>query len=374
MLKKFSMFSLPSDRDSQKVNGTATLIACGTVYRSLAIAISDAVLSSPFSASQPGINKLLNILFKRHAIFPLSSSGNFFSDFKALLQDNRYIEKLIDSLSETLYHLTLEGLFQQPTHYHQFALPQETREYPAHWIAKSAPAVIADCLGLSIQLSSVASGKPLHASTSYEQLADDKKKVLLGYRKTLYIRERHGHYYAKVQHKALFEQLPLMHTQPQSDAPLFNKLITRLQTEIELTLQKFHRVYDRMSVMVTAGELSKEFLLQLYLSNLSSHRLNGTQDFFDSIHIEEAEHQAHMIPELLHVIARMISLGDIDESLIFNQIDEPLKLQEVQSEEVKKSSNFQNENLIFKQMDKSLKLQKMQSDESQPRSSFIKNV
>lgn len=315
----FSMFSSKDLSRQKPSKSIESWQDAGTVYQALALTISDTILSSPFSASQPGITKLIKAFFNRYPETLIQPVGMPFNDFKCMLQTAEQRPILIAKLSETLYSMTIEGIFQHPTRYHEFALPSEKREYPAHWIATSAPAVIADFLNLSICVSTIEAGKSLPASMTYEPPN--------AYKKTLHLRERHGRYAAGIIHKDLFQAILPAPTLPEPNQRIFAQLIERLEVEISQTLRKFNRIYNRMARMVDAGELSKEFLLKLYLENLSFQRLHGgTQAFFDSIHIEEADHSVHMMQELLHAIARMISLGDLEEGLIFTQIemmDEP---------------------------------------------------
>lgn len=289
---------------------TPTWKVCGNVYLALAVAVCDNILSSPFSASQVGVNKLLKAYFNRYTIFNPNGTDSSWSFFKSLILSDKVVN-VCNQLAETLYILTLEGLHENVTRYHEFALPQERRQDKEHWIAKSAPSVISDILGFSIRLSIIASGRPLHASTCYEPK--------LGYRKTIDIRERHGQYAAKISNRDVFEKvLPVVNIN-NDGGELHKKLDEKFNVEIDSSLDKYNDFYQTALVMLHAGELNKSVLIDLYINNLCP-RLHGTQAFFDSIHIEEADHQAHMVVELLDAFARQVALGDMHKTVFYEAL------------------------------------------------------
>src|SRR3990167_68472 len=289
---------------------------CGSVYLALAVAICDAMLSSPFSASQAGINKLIQIYFRRHPIFNAPGKDTLWSSFKSLIMSDK-ITIVCKQLADTLYALTLQGLHENVTRYHEFALPQERRQNANQWIAKSAPNVIADILGLSIRLSIIASGRPLPASTFYEQQN--------GYKRIIDIRERHGQYSAKILNWETFQAISQEDANPNEDKALRLRLEDKFNTEINASLRKFNEFYQSALVMLNAGEFSKSTLIDLYINNLCP-RLHGTQAFFDSIHIEEASHQLHMMLEILDAFARLVALGDLSKDLFFDFLQQNAQL------------------------------------------------
>ena len=310
----FTFFSPIVKQQNNYDAASLTWKPCGNVYLALAVAVCDTILSSPFSASQVGMNKLLKAYFNLYPIFNTNGVSSAWSCFKSLiLSDN--VASVCNQLAETLYILTLEGLYENVTRYHEFALPQERRQDKEHWIAKSAPSVIADILGFSIRLSIIASGRPLHASTWYEQKD--------GYKKTIDIRERHGQYYAKIDNPSVFAAvLPVVNISNDSHE-LHKKLDEQFTVAIESSLNKFNEFYQTALVMLNAGELNKTILIDLYINNLCP-RLHGTQAFFDSIHLEEADHQAHMLLELLDAFARGVALGDFNKDLFYEALQQAM--------------------------------------------------
>lgn len=289
--------SSPSKNSFFSTSPTPAFIALvkgPTVYEALAVALCDVVRTQALLGVSRA-KKLNSILGKIKTSMQTSPA-----------------EVLIPQIAKELYSLTLDGLKQHPTRYHQYALPPEERDYPSYWIARSAPDVISDLLGIDIHLKHVKSGKPLHATT-----INASKAACF----SLKLQVRHGQYSALVKDSTYFSHPRPAHEFDNPDAlPALSAL---LQTENEAILIKFRETFNHLSTMVEAGELTKEGLLELYIESIPTHRVNGTQAFFDSIHIDNEGHQAHLIFELIHVLARLIAFGDIPKEALFQQIEEP---------------------------------------------------
>lgn len=294
----------------ERFEDTKIWIKGPSVYEAMSLSLCDACMTSTF-AYRKGLDLLMRIYFHLHPDVRPKGLNTASAQMKKLI-DSTSSDKLIPQLAQVSYHLTVHGLKEHPTRYHEYALPPETTD----WIAKSAAHVISDVLGLTIHLQEIASGKPLHASTLYQSEKDGL---------ALRLKVRHAQYLAQVSSESMeyFNSYLLREPVPVQfdDAGVIAKLLPILEAENEVILKKFVETYTRLLAHVEAGELTKEYLLNMYEESVSSHRLHSTQAFFDSIHPHEEGHDVHLIHELIHALARLVALRDIDEQVLFRGLE-----------------------------------------------------
>ena len=181
---------------------------------------------------------------------------------------------LLNAWAMTMFRLTMYGLQQHPTVYHEFALPPQRRDYPTYWIAKSAPAVTAHLLAWSFEVETSASGRPLYAKMCYKP----NHAPLQAMPRSI-LKERHGYYYAGVKSPKLQAILLASEAQQYDDPVEISKLLPTLYQENQAILEKFQKAYRRLASMVTAGEMTKDTLRQCYIKSLPQQRFHGTQAF-----------------------------------------------------------------------------------------------
>lgn len=295
----FTFFARPPKKEQVL---PVNLVSGPSVYAGLAIACCDQV--SRLSLN-PEPRKLAPLMRAYFDLYPETIPQGLNTPVGQLLQLMKTYSSdvFIPRLAEAFQRVTLRGLEENPTLYHEYALPPQTSD----WMSICAPQVISELLGITVRLKITASGKPLHAMNVYSTESH----------LALELRVRHGHYSVSVNDKTYFgdhERRGLSHH--------FNFELPQLSTlkvENEIVLKKFKETYTRLLTMVQAYELTKDRLLEVYLG--ISHRLHATQAYFDSINWDHEGHDQHLIHELIHALSRLIALGDLDENLLFNRIE-----------------------------------------------------
>ena len=126
--------------------------------------------------------------------------------------------------------------------------------------------------------------------------------------------------------------------------PDLEELLARIAKKDELMLEQFDNMTTRLHALVRAEDLTKDDLIDIYIKGLGTSDYlqgrpkqvtleHGNQRFFEEIEAArnskfkplstppKAGHDAQVIDELVHAIARAISIGQMKESLIDEIID-----------------------------------------------------
>ncbi|WP_078767368.1 hypothetical protein [Legionella maceachernii] len=127
--------------------------------------------------------------------------------------------------------------------------------------------------------------------------------------------------------------------QPAND-PTLSEILKKIEEADEAMLKEYAQTSSRLELMVRNKELSKDDLLRIYIEGIKKSDYlegrvkqvgieNGNQDFFEqaiergrknvkAIALPQGNYEDQITKELVHAIARAISIGQLDHSVYEN--------------------------------------------------------
>ena len=260
------------------------------------------------------------------------------------------MSELVPAMAYTLRQMAVTEMLASPSRYrgafvqrHEGTTPDEMRK-AGTWIDESSIAALAHVLDLPIEVHVVGRGKTLPMRLRYNDLGAAQAPVVM--------RLQDGHYTPRVHNKDRFEArisqrthavLPAEIKAP-ADRPL-SEIYAEIAAEDKRLVDAFESAYDRLAVMVAAGELSKDDLLAMYIKGMAtsdylSGRVahvcaeHGSQQFFDEIIQAQRGEQSSVLSapgddtvnELVHALARAMTIGQMSEENVFAHVDTSIPL------------------------------------------------
>lgn len=334
-------------RKSIDVGGTGD---CG--FRSLAAGIVDNILSNKSRANQ----ELISVLFERHfKYFPQPQPvGRLLTPAERLEQIVRNpfdMAKFIVALAYTLRQIAVDEMVAHPEHYRGAFADINEQTAPAQmrlestWIDESAIAAVSVALNLPIEVQVVAKNKELPMRLHYDNNSTIDKPAP----SAVVMQLQHGHYLPQVNHPERFATVKTLQAtavKPMiaSDKtdPELSEILAKIDAEDKRLLAKFEEISHRLTAMVAANEVSKEDLLAIYVKGMKKSDYlqgrvkhvgieHGNQRFFEALEnsrqgvklitLPKENHDEQITKELVHAIARAISIGQLDSAAVFAQID-----------------------------------------------------
>lgn len=330
----------PTSRTTVNVGGNGD---CG--FRSIAAGLVDNFFTHPH------LNKtLLNHILQRHFIYypvhrPNLSEEETPHQLMSRLLKKVTMSELIQTMAYTLRQLAVDEMVKNPVQYpgafvqnHEHTSPAEMRQ-PQTWIDESSISALANALNLPIRVRLISSGKELSSPPltyhSQSRHATMNPPVVISLER--------GHYQPSLLNPRIFQSnvydskvqmSPVQTVVTDSDMPEILKKIAEAEAR---TVAAFESTRDCLTAMVTAGELTKSRLLEVYIKGIvSSDYLQGRMKQVDKEHQADffsraiADHPSHtitskhddaIVAELVHAIARAISIGHMCAEEVFTQID-----------------------------------------------------
>lgn len=311
---------------------------CG--FRSAAAAMIDNVLVKP-RANQG----LAEDLIKLHADYFEQQAIQI-----RLLTSAEHLAKLVEApiarakfLSELAYALrqvTVDELITYPERYrgafvaeHEGTAPEKMRLQETY-IDESAIAAMAKVIKVPIEIQVVEPAKELFLELSYN--AELKEPV--GSPIVMQLLNHDRHYIPQVGKPEYFESIKPVPVSPkvrnQAADPELTEILAKIAREDQRLLDEFAQTSKRLSTMVTAGEMTKESLIDIYVKGMKNSDYlegrikHGTQQFFEEIErarkgvkaavqLPQENHDEQVTHELVHAIARAISIGQLDPALVY---------------------------------------------------------
>ncbi|WP_133128146.1 OTU domain-containing protein [Legionella nagasakiensis] len=257
--------------------------------------------------------------------------------------------ELIQKMAYTLRQMAVDELCANPARYrgafadkNEHTSPEMMRK-PSTWIDESAIAALSNTLGLPIEVRVVEAGKEVPMRLRYNTEATNPGVVM---------QLRGEHYIPRVTQKEAFglvkhKSAPHVEMEEVQSDPSLSEILAIIAEEDKQLCEEFASLKHRLMTMVAAGELNKADLLKLYVKGMpTSDYLQGrvkcvgteygTQHFFEAITqaqkepeaivLTEEQYDEAMINELVHALARAISIGDMPEEQVFAQIDDESEL------------------------------------------------
>lgn len=223
------------------------------------------------------------------------------------------------------------------------ATPERMRQETT-WIDESAIAALANALKLPIEVHVVTKNKELPMRLQYNASSDNTAEVVM--------QLQNGHYIPRVSQPARFMNIseqqknmgPLQPvTQTVQDPPL-SEILAKIAAEDQRLLEEFENTVNQLTASVIAGEVTKEELLEIYVKGMAKSDYlqgrvkyvgleHGNQRFFEAIEsakpgakikavrLGSDSHDKQVVNELVHAIARAISIGQLDAGVVFAKIE-----------------------------------------------------
>jgi hypothetical protein len=322
-------------------------------FRAVAAANIDNVLSHP-----QGNRTLLARLFERHnKYFPSSQQTRTLlrpdERLREMVNTPYGMAKLIREFAYTLRQMTVDELCSNPEYYRRAFVNQAGMISPANLRQESTPignvaiTALANHLQLPITVNEVRAGKELPLSSHYGPKANSPEasgdEVQLRLQQSVYVPAlRQPDRFKQVSSQRLAINHPVVSQEAPDPDTSVN--IERIKKGDERLVKHYLQNLHRIGTMVSLGELTKDHLLTTYIKGVS-HRdddenpcrydgvEHGLSDFFDEatahinqkpfqlITLDNISHEDQVMNELVCALARAISIGQLDDNLLFEQVE-----------------------------------------------------
>lgn len=323
---------------------------CG--FRSVAAGfIDNFLMHSHFSV------ELLNKVFSRHFVYypqhrPQMTGLTRASDMMTRLLTDVSKPELIQTMAFTLRQLAVDEMVAHPERYrgafvqdHEQTSPEFMRD-PATWIDESSILALAYALDMPIEVRVVESGKelslpPLNYPPGIKVSATKPKVV---------IELKAGHYRPELLDPSYFksdiydtfpEVKPIISGQVAD--PELPEILMRIETEEQRLIAEFEALRHNLHCMLKDGTLTKNRLLELYIKGMAtsdylqgrvrhvdderghsyfSNALDAAQGVDKIFHSPLHTYDEDVSVELVHAIARAISIGHMNADDVYAHIDQ----------------------------------------------------
>lgn len=316
-------------------------------------AVAAGLIDHCFSHSHLHRARLNKILSRHFTYFPQHRPNDI-----GLATSNEVMQKvlkhvslpqLIQALAFTLRQMAVEQMEKYPQEYpgafvqqNEHTSPDEMRKMGT-WIDENSIKALSDALEkMPISVRIIKNENELSMPPKQynvdSQLSDNKSVVE--------IQLKNQHYQPSVLHPDFFEvangyghddTLQPMLTDAVSDCDM-PRIMAIIQQEEARIVNDFDTIFNRLTAMVGAGELSKQDLLDIYIKGMRSsdylsnrsEKMESANDYFPRA-IEAARQSTHapfsqdqeeyIIGELVHTLSRAISVGQMSADDVFTQIE-----------------------------------------------------
>ncbi|WP_019215572.1 OTU domain-containing protein [Legionella tunisiensis] len=222
--------------------------------------------------------------------------------------------------------------------------PQQMRQETT-WIDESAIAALSNALGeLPIEVQVVTKNRALPMRLQYNVPSDTTPAVVMQLQK--------GHYIPRVSQPARFMNIseqqsnmgPLQPVTRDIQDPPQSEILAKIAAEDQRLRDEFDQTLNQLTASVVAGEVTKEELLEIYIKGMAKSDYlqgrikyvgleHGNQRFFEAIEsakpgakikavkLDSGSHDEQVITELVHAIARAISIGQLNPNMVFAKIE-----------------------------------------------------
>ncbi len=258
------------------------------------------------------------------------------------------MRELLQTMAYTLRQMAVTELCTHPALYrgafvdrNEKTTPNDMRE-PTTWIDESSIAALAKALAMSIEVRVIERGKTLPMRLMYNHQGEGHPSLVMQlqdhhYKPRVTLSER----FSAVSSPVVRDVCPVTNALPND--PSLSDIHAAIAAEDMRLVTEFKETYHRLAIMVAAGELNKNDLLAMYATNMANSDYlcgrvahvgveHGNQQFFDAIlrtqrGIHQAvlpagEHHQDIVNELIHAIARAITIGQMNADDVFARIDE----------------------------------------------------
>lgn len=256
------------------------------------------------------------------------------------------MNKFMHEFADTIRQMTVDELCANPLSYpgafvgkNEGTSPQEMRKQTT-WIDESYIAAASHALQIPIKVKVVADGKEIPARLHYGQEYASHDKIVM--------QLQNNHYIPQIANPVLLEAFKKQALQPahplepkvesQKADPELSELLKLIEAENTHLLKVFKDSVERLQKRVQLGELSKDNLLTIYIKGMNNSDYlqgrvkyvgieHGNQNFFNAIEntkrrqaiggLPNGSHDEQVTKELIHAIARAISIGQLNADDVF---------------------------------------------------------
>lgn len=334
---------------------------CG--FRAIAAALIDKLLTKnnyPIHSRPRAVEDLFKMLLARHfKLFPMKHASGLKTvtervrdlvDSPARMVDSpAKMAEFIDKLAYTLRQIAVDEMVAHPEDYRgafvdnaEGTTPAEMRQQST-WIDETAIAALANALHVPITVKIVEPNKEIPAMKYHGKEASQGVGEVV-------IQLQAQHYIPRVSQPERFQlvanqpvpSLEPNHEQSKPD-PEMPAILARIEAEDKRLLAEFDYYKSLLTNMVQYGNLNREQLISMYVKGMGSSdylrgRIRqvgleyGNEHFFAEIiaksqskpaiiTLGQGSHETLVIQELVHAIARAVSIGQLDAKLVLNMIE-----------------------------------------------------
>ncbi len=331
---------------------------CG--FRSVSAALINNVLFIKSSANQALAKKILELhadYFEQKATRPLLTAAQRLEE---LLKIPAYRAQFLVELAHALRQKAVDELSAHPEDYqgafvegNENTSPQKMR-LQSTWIDESAIAALAKAFEVPIEVRVVEPSKELHANQkkwhrNYNFEENTNRPVSAQTHTALspvIIKLQGSHYIPKVNNEEFFKSINRVTIEPlkpkivdHSRDPELAEALAKIAVTDQKILEEFQSTVKRLTGMVQAGEMTKENLVDIYIKSLNQSDYlqgrikyvgieQGNQHFFEAIEARKGgihtsslptalNHDESVTKELVHALARGISIGQINPDDVY---------------------------------------------------------
>jgi hypothetical protein len=258
---------------------------------------------------------------------------------------NLSMGELVQSMAYTLRQLAVGELCRHPELYrgafvngHEQTSPDEMRK-PSTWIDESSIAALANVLNMPIEVIVAhredALSMRLHYNPQAENLSVAVKLQGCHYIPRVIASERFNRAKSQTVHL-----LPVVRESTVND-PTLPEILERIAKDDRNLVRVFEDTSKNLALKVKMGDLSQDDLLTMYVnamgdSDYLAGRVNyvgiehGNQDFFNAVFQSQAGFKSSLqltgttdslTDELVHALARAVSIGQMNPEQLFAPID-----------------------------------------------------
>ncbi|MDX1836334.1 hypothetical protein DIZ81_02115 [Legionella taurinensis] len=334
---------------------------CG--FRAIAAALVDKLLTKnnfPMNARSRGIEDLFKRLLARHfKLFPMKHGSGLKTvtervrdlvDSPARMVDSPVkMAEFIDKLAYTLRQIAVDEMVTYPENYRgafvdntEGTSPAEMRQQST-WIDETALAALANALHIPITVKMVEPNKEIPAMKYHGQAESQGVGEVV-------IQLQGQHYIPRVSQPERFQlvanqPVPPIEPNPEQSKPdpEMPAILARIEAEDKRLLAEFDYYKSLLANMVQYGNLNKDQLIAMYVKGLGSSdylrgRIRqvgleyGNEHFFAEITsraqnkpaiiaLNRESNESQVVNELIHAIARAVSIGQLDSKLVLDMIE-----------------------------------------------------
>jgi len=322
-------------------------------FRSVAAGILDHLHSSRFSgnsALNKVIGKITKLLFQYYPQYKSTQPYATHVDRFQTLMRQVLAPELVGLLAYVLRQIAVGNMAQHPEIYkgafvekHEGTSVEQMRK-AGTWVDECAIAALADALDISIQVSVSREHRELPLTLNYNKSEKNSLKPFVE------IELKDHHYRPRVKNVRYFKSLSQRKAREieakniEHNDPELADILKKIASDNQRMAESFRQTKKALDYAYETGDIGVDELLELYVSAIGSSDylqgrikyigLNlGNQSFFDNLinkHLSEKDetekskltYKDELPRELIHALARAVSIEQIQEDKLFASIEE----------------------------------------------------